>query len=245
MTALAGQRWWLVGASEGLGAALARELSAKGVSLVLSARDAGRLQTVADDLPGPAEVLPLDVTDPLAVLEAGARLGQIDGMVWLAAAYWPMRAQDWDGARAVTMAEVNFTGLLRCLDLVLPQMLARDRGHVVITGSLAAYRGLPGAIGYGASKAACASLAETLACDLRGTGIRVQLAQPGYIRTRLTALNDFAMPQIMTPEAAAAQVLRLIEGRRFARAFPVPFAWLFRLAQFLPEGVYFRLFGGK
>ena len=242
MTALAGQRWWLVGASEGLGAALARALSAKGVSLVLSARDAGRLQTVADGLPGPAEVLALDVTDPQAVLEAGARLGQIDGMVWLAAAYWPMRAQDWDAKAAEAMANVNFTGCVRAVGAALPGMLARGRGHVVITGSLSGFRGLPGAIGYAASKAGTMVLAESMYADLRKSGIAVQLANPGFIRTRLTAKNDFSMPFIMEPDAAARIMFRHMQSDRFKISFPTAFSWLFRGSQVLPDWLYYRMF---
>ncbi len=240
-----GKRYWLVGASEGLGLALAEALSARGAHLVLSARNPERLATVAAALPGPAEVLPLDVADGAAVRAAGARLGALDGVIWLAGVYWPMRAQDWDADQVEAMCDVNFTGCARVIGAVLPGMLARGQGHIVITGSLSGFRGLPGAIGYGASKAGCMSLAESLHADLRGSGIRVQLANPGFIRTRLTAQNAFAMPQIMEPAEAAAHMLRLMEGTRFAQSFPRPFSWLFRLANFLPDRLYYRLFAPK
>lgn len=240
-----GKRYWLVGASEGLGLALAEALSARGAHLVLSARNPERLATVAAALPGPAEVLPLDVADGAAVRAAGARLGALDGVIWLAGVYWPMRAQDWNADQVEAMCDVNFTGCARVIGAVLPGMLARGQGHIVITGSLSGFRGLPGAIGYGASKAGCMSLAESLHADLRGSGIRVQLANPGFIRTRLTAQNAFAMPQIMEPAEAAAHMLRLMEGTRFAQSFPRPFSWLFRLANFLPDRLYYRLFAPK
>lgn len=240
-----GKRYWLVGASEGLGLALAEALSARGAHLVLSARNPERLAMVAAALPGPAEVLPLDVADGAAVRAAGARLGALDGVIWLAGVYWPMRAQDWNADQVEAMCDVNFTGCARVIGAVLPGMLARGQGHIVITGSLSGFRGLPGAIGYGASKAGCMSLAESLHADLRGSGIRVQLANPGFIRTRLTAQNAFAMPQIMEPAEAAAHMLRLMEGTRFAQSFPRPFSWLFRLANFMPDRLYYRLFAPK
>lgn len=240
-----GRRYWLVGASEGLGLALAQALSARGADLVLSARNADRLAEAARSLPGRAECVPLDVADPASVQAAAARVGTPDGLVWLAGVYWPMRAQDWNAERVEAMCDINFTGCARMIGAVLPGMLARGTGHLVITGSLAGFRGLPGAIGYGASKAACMALAESLHADLRGSGIRVQLANPGFIRTRLTAQNGFAMPQIMAPEVAAAHMLRLMDSRRFSHSFPAPFQWLFRAANLLPDPLYYRLFAPR
>ena len=239
----AGQRYWLVGASDGLGAALAEALAARGIRLVLSARDSDRLTALAERLG--AEAVPMDVADRASVQAAAAQVGAVDGLVWLAGVYWPMRAQDWQADQVEAMCDINFTGCARVLGAVLPGMVARNAGHVVITGSLSGIRGLPGAVGYGASKAACMSLAETLYCDLRGTGVKVQLANPGFIRTRLTALNDFAMPQIMEPSQAAAQMVRLMESHHFSRSFPTPFQWLFRAANFLPDALYYRLFAPK
>lgn len=242
MTSLAGQRWWLVGASEGLGLALAGEMSRAGCALVLSARDPDRLAAALASLPRPARAIACDVADRASVERAAAEAGPIDGLVFLAGIYWPMRAQDWDAAKVEAMCDINFTGCARAVGAVLPGMLARGTGHIVITGSLAGFRGLPGAVGYGASKAACMSLAESLHADLRGSGVKVQLVNPGFVRTRLTDLNRFAMPQIMEPEAAAKAIFAHMQTRRFALSFPAPFAWAFRLAQFLPQPLYDRLF---
>ena len=181
-----GKRYWLVGASEGLGRALAIKLSAAGAELVLSARAEGRLHSLADDLPGKAQVLQLDLADEASVVQAGAALGRVDGVVFLAGVYWPMSAQEWDGPSVLAMADINFIGAFRVLNQVMPQFLERGAGHIVITGSLSGFRGLPGAIGYGASKAGVMALAESLYADLRRTGIKVQVANPGFIKTRLT-----------------------------------------------------------
>ncbi|MFA3919561.1 SDR family NAD(P)-dependent oxidoreductase [Ruegeria hyattellae] len=238
----AGKRYWLVGASEGLGAELARIMSRSGAHLILSARSIDRLEALAAELPGPTEVVPLDVSDDDSVRKAAARVGEIDGMVFLAGVYWPMAAQNWDYFRANAMADVNFTGLMRVLGVIVPQMVVRDAGHIVVTGSLSGYRGLPGAVGYAASKAGTMVLTEGLYADLRQTGIDVQLANPGFIYTRLTEKNDFAMPAIMEPERAAQIMFDHMNTDHFQRAFPVPFAWLFRLGQLLPDWLYFRLF---
>lgn len=237
-----GKRYWLVGASEGLGLALARKLGAAGAEVILSARSEDSLRAAAATLPGPAAILPVDVGDSASVTAAAAQLPELDGMVFLAGVYWPMRAQDWEAKAAEAMADINFTGLVRVLGVALPAMVARDRGHIVITGSLSGFRGLPGAIGYAASKAGTMVLAESLYADLRQTGVTVQLANPGFIRTRLTAKNDFTMPFIMEPEAAADIMFRHMASGGFKISFPRVFSWLFRGGNFLPDALYYRMF---
>ena len=234
-------RWWIVGASEGLGRALATAMAAEGQALVLSARNADRLAGLAGTLPG-ATALPMDVTDDAAVAAAAAQAGAVDGLIYSVGLYEPMAATAWNGPAALAMAEANFMGALRVLGAALPGMIARGRGRIVLIGSLAGFRSLPGAIGYGASKAALMHLAENLRADLRGTGVSVQIVNPGFIDTRLTRKNGFRMPFLMTPEAAAAAVLRAMRGRRFSTSFPAPFAWLFQIGRYLPLGLFQRLF---
>lgn len=240
-----GTRYWLVGAGEGLGEALARRLSAAGAEVIVSARTVERIEAVAAGLPGPARAVAVDVADSASVRRAAAEVGEIDGVVFLAGVYWPMTAQAWDPDKAEAMCDVNLTGCVRVIGAVLPAMVARGHGHVVITGSLAGFRGLPGSIGYSASKAGTLSLAESMRADLGGTGVEVQVANPGFIRTRLTDKNTFAMPYLMEPDEAAAHMFRHMSGHRFKVSFPTVFSWLFRLSQLMPDGLYFRLFAAK
>lgn len=239
-----GKRYWLVGASEGLGLALAKALTREGAEVVLSARSADRLSEACAGLPGSRAVV-VDVADSASVAAAVGQVGDVDGVVFLAGVYWPMTAQAVDAGQLAAMCEVNFTGCARVVGAVLPAMVARGAGHLVITGSLSGFRGLPGAVGYAASKAGVMALAESLYADLRGSGIKVQLANPGFIRTRLTAKNDFAMPFLMEPEEAAAAMVALMKSRRFKASFPTVFSWLFRGGQFLPDWLYYRIFAPK
>ncbi len=243
MSDLTGKRYWLVGASEGLGAALAAKLSGVGADVVLSARNKAGLEEVAAGLPRQAEVVTVDIADDDSVAKAAKEVGDVDGVVLLAGVYWPMAATEWKADEAVTMADVNFTGFLRVLGHMVPQMVEKDDGHIVITGSLSGFRGLPGAIGYGATKAGVMSLAESMRADLRKTGVRVQLANPGFIKTRLTDKNAFKMPFLMTPEEAAQEMLELMfDEDAFDRHFPRVFSWVFRLSRFLPNWLYYRIF---
>lgn len=237
-----GKRYWLIGASEGLGAALAHKLSGVGAEVILTARSEDRLQQLADSLPGRARVIPADVTSRESLETAAAEAGEIDGAVWLAGAYWPFGAKGWDAEQAETMADVNFTGAIRATGVVLPPMIARDSGHFVLTGSLTAYGGLPRSAPYTSCKAGIMALAESLHADLRKTGVQVQLVNPGFIRTRLTDKNDFRMPAIMEPEEAAQQVFEHMNTDTFSRSFPFWFGLIFRLGRFLPPALYFRLF---
>ncbi|MCR8826921.1 SDR family NAD(P)-dependent oxidoreductase [Pseudosulfitobacter koreensis] len=237
-----GKRYWLVGASDGLGAALARKLSARGVELVLSARSEDKLQALADDLPGKATVQPVDIADMDSVRAAAKAVGQVDGLVLLAGVYWPFGAKEWDADQAVAMADINFTGFMRVLGQVVPDFVARDAGHIVITSSLTGFRGLPGSIGYTASKAATMSLAECMHADLRKTGVLVQVCNPGFIRTQLTDKNDFKMPMIMEPDIAARHMVEHMETDHFKTSFPWLFSLVFRGANFLPDWIYYRIF---
>ncbi|MEL6550538.1 MAG: SDR family NAD(P)-dependent oxidoreductase [Pseudomonadota bacterium] len=236
-----GKRYWLVGASEGLGRALALEMAKAGAEVIVSARSQDRLEELVKEM-GSGEAVACDVTDQESVDAAVEKIGQVDGIVYLAGVYWPMAAQEWDAEKATMMAEINVMGAFRTIGAVLPQMLERDAGHVVITGSLSGFRGLPKTVGYGASKSAVMYLAEGMHADLKDTGIDVQVVNPGFIKTRLTDKNDFQMPFIMEPGDAARVFFDHMKLGGFKRSFPYGFSLLFRFSQFWPDWLYYRVF---
>lgn len=239
MTQFSGKTYWLIGASEGLGRALAKRLDQEGARLILSARSADRLEELRSELQD-ARVVPLDVTDMQAVRNAAASVGPLDGVVYNAGAYDPMRATDWNSEAALRMSDVNFTGALRVLGEVVPGFVKKGQGDITLVGSLAGYRGLPAAIGYSASKAALVSLAESMRFDLKETGVIVRVVNPGFIKTRLTEKNSFRMPMLMSPEDAAERVLSAMSKRRFRTDFPAPFSWAMRCLEYLPDILVYR-----
>lgn len=233
---------WLIGASEGIGAALAHALAAEGVTLTLSARNAERLDALRAELSGDGHrAIPLDVTSASSVAEAWAQVSSLlpDMVVYNAGAYDPMGAAEFDLAKAERMVDVNFSGALRVLSLVLPAFMARQAGHLVLVASVAAYSGLPRALGYGASKAALLHLAENLHADFDGTPLRVQVVNPGFVKTRLTDKNDFSMPFMITPERAAAAMVRGMQSGAFEIHFPKRFTYLLKFLRLLPYPLYF------
>ncbi len=240
-----GKRYWLVGASEGLGREVAKCLNRAGAEVIVSARSEERLASLVAELPGKASYVTLDVTDRTAVEAAAKEIGDIDGVVYTAGVYWPMKAGEWNNEQADLMGEVNYLGASRVVGSVINGMIAKGAGHIVLTGSLSGFRGLPGAIGYSASKAGVMALAESMQADLRNSPVQVQLVNPGFIKTRLTDKNDFRMPFIMEPEEAARQIFDHMNTDDFKKSFPLLFSWVFRLSQLMPDWLYYRLFGSK
>ena len=240
-----GKRYWLVGASEGLGREVAFCLSRVGAEVIVSARSEDRLKGLVEELPGKASYVTVDVSNREEVEAAAKEIGHIDGVVYLAGVYWPMKAQEWDNEKVDMMGQVNYLGAARVVGAVIGDMVARQDGHIVLVGSLSGFRGLPGAIGYSASKAGLMGLAESMQADLRTSPIQVQLINPGFIKTRLTDKNDFHMPFIMEPEEAAKEVFEHMNSDEFKKSFPMLFSWVFRLSQFMPDWMYYRLFGSK
>ena len=238
-----GKRYWIVGASAGLGREVARQVSQMGAEVILSARNEDELNALAAELPGKSQVVPMDIASDESVAAAAEAAGHVDGLVFLAGVYWSFGSAAWEAERAVKMIDINLTGVFRVLGHVVPEMVARDSGHIVFTGSLSGFRGLPKAVGYGASKAGLMSLAETMYADLRKTGVQVQLINPGFVKTRLTDKNDYKMPFLMEPEYAARQYVEHMGTDRFAKNYPTLFSSALRFTQFLPDWLYYRLFG--
>jgi len=239
MSSFDGKTYWIIGASEGLGRCLAQALSRQGAHLILSARNADRLAELCVTLPN-TRAVPIDVTDMVAVRSAVADVGEVDGLVYNAGAYEPMRAANWDTDAVLAMNDVNYVGALRVLGETVPRLVQSGRGDITLIGSLSGYRGLPAAIGYGASKAALISLAETMRFDLAGTGVTARIVNPGFIKTRLTEKNNFKMPMLMSAEDAAERVLKAMSRRRFRTDFPAPFSWVVRLLDYLPDLLIYR-----
>ena len=237
---------WLVGASSGIGRALALRLAGDGWRVAISARSEARLRQLAGQAPaGRLLVWPLDVTDAGAVarvLEGIEReAGAVDIAILNAGDYEPMPLAGFDIALFRRLMEVNYLGVVHCLGALLPVLRRRGRGQVLVTASVAGYRGLPQAAPYGASKAALINLAESLQPELARAGVALRVINPGFVDTPLTRRNRFAMPFLMSPVQAADRIAARLERGGFEISFPLPFVALLKLLRCLPYRLYFYL----
>jgi NAD(P)-dependent dehydrogenase (short-subunit alcohol dehydrogenase family) len=235
-----GKRAWVVGASSGIGRALALELLALGATVFMSGRNAQALGTLATQHAG-AIALPLDVVDRMQVQGAAQQViaqGPLDLMVYCAGHYRAMRAAEFDLGEMLRHQQVNYVGVLHVLDGLLPALLRQAQGHVSLVSSVAGYRGLPMSLAYGPTKAALINLAETLYMDLHPAGVGVSLINPGFVETPMTAQNAFHMPALMTPEDAAREILRGWKRGSFEIHFPRRFSLVMKSLSLLPFGAY-------
>lgn len=233
------QRVWVVGASSGIGLALAQALLDKGARVAVSARRSEPLLALQQEHANNALALPLDMTSNADWDSAYAALksawGGFDWVVFCAADYQPIRAWELDRDRAAQLINVNLTGTLRGVATVLPDLLERGQGGIALVASVAGYMGLPKSLVYGPTKAALINFAESLYLDVKPKGLDVCVINPGFVATPLTAQNDFDMPALMTPEAAAAAIIDGLAKGEFEIHFPKRFTRMMRFISLLPD----------
>ena len=232
---LHGRKVWVIGASSGIGAELARELVRRGAEVAISGRRPAELTAVSR---GGMTTVPADVTDADAVDEAVAAvregLGGLDTVVF-SAGYWKQfDAAEWDRETFARHVEVNLLGLNNVLAAVVPGLVDQGRGHLVGIASVAGYRGLAGSEAYGATKAAQLNLLEAMRASLSPKGIRVTTVAPGFVRTEMTSANEFPMPFIIEADEAGRTIADGLERGDENIVFPRRMAVAMGVARLVP-----------
>ncbi len=191
---------------------------------------------------GRALAVVCDVTDPVSVATAHARIVAEQGPVEIAFLNAGVgdrtTVKEFDAARVRRLFEVNLFGVAHWLEALFAPMREAGRGTIAVTSSLAAARGLPGSGAYSASKAALSTLLESLQADARRYGILLSIVEPGFIRTPMTAKHKFKMPFLLDPpEAARLMVEGVAEGQPLIR-FPWQMAATMQLIRHLPGAIF-------
>ncbi len=239
----------MTGASAGIGRSLALRLADDGAPVVVAARNLLALEELAVEIRkrgGESLAVPCDVTDPHSVAEAisktEARFGPVTRLIANAGGSETTRVDTFDADHVARVLDLNVLGVARCIEAVLPGMLERGAGHLVVTSSLASYRGLPGAAAYSAAKAALTRLLEGLRVDLRGRGVDVTVIAPGFVRNKPTRGD---LPFMLELEPATERMARAIRKRKPYYAFPWTLLALMRAASMLPPSIADRLLAGR
>lgn len=241
----------ITGASSGIGAALALEYAAPGITLFLSGRNSQRLQemakacvskgatveitalNVADDTAMRRWISSCDLQYPLDLVIANAGISG-----------GPKGALGESEEDVRQIFDINLAGVLNTVHPAIDLMRPRKNGQIALVSSLAGYRGLPSAPAYSASKAAVKAYGEALRGQLRRSGIAISVICPGFVKSRITDSNTFPMPFLMDTPKAARIIRKRLQARRAVIAFPWPMRLILGTMRALPSRLALPLLSG-
>lgn len=240
----------IVGASRGIGAALARELAARGYRLGLLARNREQLEALATELSTahgvPVAIDILDVCDQASVAPVMQRmmqgLGRVDLVIANAGISGARRAGDGRLDRDRRIIETNLMGALAVIDAAVAQFLKQGGGHLAAISSISAYRGIPTSGAYSASKAALTNYLGALRMELLGKGINVTAVHPGFVKTDI-APNMEQYPFAAEPDKVAREIVSGLLRRKKNLIVPaLPWRLLLPAMRLLPDSLYKKVF---
>ena len=243
---------WIVGASSGIGEALAKRLSKEGAKLILSARREDQLKEVLNNLDNSGhEIQALDVTDSKKAdkisKEIHKKHGTIDSIIFMAATYSRDEDERNDVNKIKQVIDINITGAYNivqpCLKIMkgIQKNNSNNESEIVICASVAGYRGLPQGQPYCSTKAALINYAESLYIENMDNNIDIKIICPGFVKTRITDKNDFKMPMIITTDVAAKHLVKGLKSDVFEIDFPKKFTLMMSFLKILPNKPYFWL----
>ena len=238
---------WITGASSGIGKALAIKFATEGWHVAASARRENLLQELNNNNLN-IHSFPLDVKDESKTKEVFENIIEkfqtVSICVFCTGIHEPESEKKLSAEKIREIMETNFFGTLNCIMAVNSYFRGRKSGHISIVSSVAAYRGLPAASGYCASKSALTSLAESLYFDFKRYNVRVSVISPGFVKTPMTDKNKFPMPMIKSPEYAAEKIFNgLAKKNVFEIHFPIIFTIMMKLLKIMPNWLYFFIVG--
>tara|TARA_B100000530_G_scaffold311904_1_gene239243 strand:- start:103 stop:864 length:762 start_codon:yes stop_codon:yes gene_type:complete len=236
---------WITGGSSGIGKSLAYKFANEGWQVAISARRENLLKEISESNEK-IKSFPLDVTDKVKCKEVFEQIknyyGDLDICFFSTGTWSPKEEKDIDVEQIENVFKVNFFGTINSIKAVEGHFKNKKNGIITIVSSIAGYRGLPNTTGYGPSKSALISLAESLYFDFERYNVRVCLVCPGFVKTPMTDKNDFKMPFLKTSEFAADKIYDgLINKNQFEIHFPKELTLTLKFFKLLPSKVYFYL----
>lgn len=234
---------FITGASSGIGQALAEHYAKEGAIIGLAARRQDLLNTLQDSLTTETITYALDVRDAEALAGAAndfiSRFGAPDIVIANAGVSAGTLTENRDDIKTFKgVIDINLLGMVHTFQPFIESMKQAGKGSLVGIASVAGIRGLPGAGAYSASKAAVIAYLESLRVELSINGIHVTTIAPGYIKTPMTDINEYAMPFLMAPEVAAKKFAQAIAKKKRFIVIPWQMGWLARVMRFLPPWLW-------
>ncbi len=221
------------------------EYASQGAELFLAARDKKALIEVCEKIRskgGKAHYKICDVTDRKAVRDtinsAFDIMERIDLAILNAGVGGYNLFQSWNNDQFHKVMDININGIVYALEFLVPAMIKQGGGIIAGIGSLADARGFPGSSTYSASKAAAAYILESARVELKRHGIRVITIRPGFVKSNITAKNQFHMPFLMEADKAAKIIAKGIQRKKQVISFPFPMAFSTKLVKVLPNFLF-------
>ena len=237
---------WITGGSTGIGRQLALDLAREGWTVAVTSRVEDPIEPVIEAAAGlPGRILPFycDVTDETGMAAAVDAIENEAGPIMLAifnaGVYIPIHGEALDLANFRKTYEANIFGVLHGLVPAVERMKQRNRGHVVVMGSVTAYFGWPTLAAYGATKAALNNMADALRYDFEKMNIRIQIANPGFVDTALAAKNKYLMPALMPVDKASRRIVKAINSGGHEATLPWRLTWFLKLMRAWPHELRF------
>lgn len=241
---LRGKHVWLIGCSRGIGRATAIVLASRGAIVTLSARTAPALETLSEIIGVKhSNVLPLDITFDTESLEKAfhdvGKFSPVD--VVIVNAGINQSNLPFSNLNATTIDELidtNFRAIVRLASITLPS-ITHARGVFCVVSSLAAYRGVPGASVYGATKAALTNFCQSLSVENYNKGASIVCVHPGFVDTGAIQSLNHPKPFIVSDTSAAECIVSAIERRSSHAGFPFIMEHVvMRFSNLLPSPLY-------
>lgn len=240
---------WIIGGSSGIGLELVKLHLKNQDKLIVSARNATKSQALLKlslEYSKNLMLLDMDATQTQSVLSATHKAWEfyegIDLCFYNAGVYESMKMQSWKLENFEAMNQVNYLGAVRLITSLSPLFQKQSSGHFVFNISISSYIGLPYGGGYSAPKAALLNFCESIQPELIQKNIKVQVINHGFVKTRLTAKNDFEMPQLLQPSEAAKKIYESLEkSYRFEIRFPFLLTAFLNLLRMMPYSLSLAL----
>lgn len=232
----------ITGATSGIGNGLALSYAREGHNVIAVGRNSNALSNLSKQ---GIYTIQLDLVDLDAVRAAFIKLATdfpvLDLAILNAGNCEYVDVHHFDAAMIKRVMDANVISLANSIEQVLPLLKKSSVKHLVGVASMAGYLPLSRAEAYGASKAAANYMLESFAIDLKEDGFIVSVVNPGFVKTPLTAKNDFPMPFALELDAAVQIIKKGIANKKVEIHFPYRLTLLIKVLSLLPRGVWRKL----